>query len=73
MSQVSNDKVHQSMKTLSNNKNIHLLLSVAKEEVGNLLLNMYFVIQNNNCNNISKCVMGCCMFIITKALKQMGN
>jgi hypothetical protein len=72
-SQVSNDKVHQNIETISSNKNIHSLLGVAKEKVGNLLLNMCFVLHNNNCNSIPKCVMGCCTFTLIGALKKMGN
>jgi hypothetical protein len=37
-SRVSNDKVHQSVKVISSNKNIHSSLNVAREKVGNLLL-----------------------------------
>ncbi len=47
-SRVNDDNVHQSMEIVFNNKNIHLLLGVVKEKVGNLPLNMCFAFQNNN-------------------------
>jgi hypothetical protein len=50
--QVSNDNIHQGLKVVSNDKDIHLLLGVVKEKVGDLLLNMCFTFQNNNCDNI---------------------
>jgi hypothetical protein len=40
VSQVSNDKVYQSTKVISSNKNIHSSLNVSKEKVGDLPLNM---------------------------------
>jgi hypothetical protein len=68
---INKDIVHQSMKIIFSYKNIHLSSSVAKEKVGNIPLNMCSVFQGNNCNNIPKCVMGCCMFIPTRVMKQM--
>ncbi len=68
---VNNDNVHQSMETISNNKNIHLSSDVAKEKVGDLLLNTCFTLQNNSCNNIPKCVVGYCMLTPIGASKQM--
>jgi hypothetical protein len=55
---INNDKVHQSMKAISNNKNIHSLWDVKeigekpqkKKKVKNLLLNMCFPLQSNNYN-----------------------
>ncbi len=73
MSWVSNDKVYQNMEIVFGNKNIHLLSNVAKEKVGDFLLNMCFVLQSNGCNNILKCVVGCYLFTPTRALKQMGT
>ncbi len=70
---VSNDNVHQSMKTISGDKNIHLSSNVAKEKVGDLPLNMCSTFQNNSCNNIQKCVVDCYMFILAWAPKQMGT
>jgi len=46
---------------------------MAREKVGNLLLNLCSNLQNNSCNNISKGVMGCYMFILVGAMKQMGT
>ncbi len=70
---VSNDNVHQSMKIISSDKNIHLSSCMAREKEGDLPLNMCSILQNNSYNNIMKCVVGCCMFIIAWALKQMGT
>ncbi len=72
-SQVNNDNVHQSSKIISSNKNIHSPLNVTREKVKDLLLKMCSAFQNNNYNNIPKCVMGYCIFILTRALKQMGT
>jgi hypothetical protein len=60
------------MEIVSNDKDMHLLLGVAREKVGNLPLNMCYTFENNNCNNISKCIMGYYTFTPTRALKQMG-
>jgi uncharacterized hydantoinase/oxoprolinase family protein len=72
-SQINNDNIHQSLEIVSSDKDIHSLSSVVREKVGDLLLNMCFTFQSNNCNNISKCVMGYCMIIPAGALKQMGT
>jgi hypothetical protein len=61
------------MEVVFNNKNIHSSTSVAREKVGDLLLNMCSTLQNNNSNNIPKCIMGYYTFIPTGALKQMGT
>jgi hypothetical protein len=45
---------------------------VAREKLGDLHLNMCYTVQNNNYNNISKYIMGCCMLTLARALKQMG-
>ncbi len=68
-----NDKVHQSMAVIFGNKNIHSSLNVAREKVKDLLLNMCFALQNNSCNNIVKCVVGCCTFIPIGASKQTST
>jgi hypothetical protein len=73
VSRINNDKVHQSMEAVFGNKNIHLLSGVAKEKVGDFPLNMCSTFQSNSCNNISKCVVACCMFTPIGALKQMGT
>jgi hypothetical protein len=65
VSQVSNDDVHQSSKVVFDDKNIHLLSSVVREKVENLPPNMCSTFQNNNCNNILKCIMGCFTFTLT--------
>jgi hypothetical protein len=68
VSRVSNDNVHQSLEVVFGDKEIHSLLGVAKEKVGNLPLNMCSTLQNNSCNNIPKCVMGYCIFILTRSI-----
>ncbi len=73
VSRINNDNVHQSSKTIYGDKNIHSSSNVAKEMVGDLLLNMCSTFQSNNCNSVTKCFMGCCMFILAWALKQMGT
>ncbi len=70
---VNNDDIHQGPKTIFGDKNIHLSLDVAKEKVGDLLLNMCSSLQNNSYYNISKCIVGCYMLILVGALKQMGT
>jgi hypothetical protein len=42
--------------------NIHSLLGVVKEKVGDLPLNMCSTLQNSKYENISKCIMGYCTF-----------
>jgi len=73
VNQVSNDNVHQSMKIVSSNKNIHSLLGAAREKVGDLPLNMCFALQNNSYNNILKCIVSCCTVTPTRASKQMNT
>jgi len=70
--QVNNENVHQNIETIFKN-NIHLLSNVVREKVGNLPLNMCSTFQSNGSNNISKCVVGWCMFTTIKAPKQMGT
>jgi hypothetical protein len=48
VNRVNNDDVHQSPKIVFHDKDIHSSSSVVKEKVGNLLLNMCSVLQNNN-------------------------
>jgi hypothetical protein len=69
---INNDNVHQNTKAISGSKNIHSLLGMVKEKVGNLPLNMCSLLQSNNCNNIPKCLVRCCTLIPTRPLKQMG-
>jgi len=71
-SRVNNDDVQQGLKTFSDDKDIHSSLGVAKETVKDLL-NMFSTLQNNSCNNISKCILGYYMFTLTMAPKQMGT
>jgi hypothetical protein len=59
VSRFSNDKIHQSMEVMFGNKNIHLLLGVAREKVGDLSLNMCSTFQSSNSNSIPKCAMSC--------------
>jgi hypothetical protein len=70
---VNNDNVHQSSEVVFNDEDVHSSSSVAKEKVRGLLLNMCSTFQNNNSNNIPKCVMGYYTLIPTRALKQMGT
>jgi len=58
VSWVNNNNIHQNVKAIFNDKNIHLSINEAKEKVGDLPLNMCSILQNNNCNSILKCVMG---------------
>jgi hypothetical protein len=67
-SRVTNDNVHQSPKVVSSDKDIHSLLGVAKERVGDLHLNMCSTLQSNSCDNIPKCVMGYCMLIFARSV-----
>jgi hypothetical protein len=55
---VNNDDVHQGLKAISGNKNIHSSSGVVKEKVGNILLNMFSTLQINSYDNIFKCFMG---------------
>jgi hypothetical protein len=71
--QVNNDDIHQGSEAISNNKDIHSSLGTTREKVGYLPLNMCSTLQNNNCDNISKCIVGYCTFILEKAPKQMGT
>jgi hypothetical protein len=54
--QINNDDVHQGPKVVSSDKDIYSSLGVAREKVGDLLWNMCSILQNNSCNNISKCI-----------------
>jgi hypothetical protein len=64
-SQVSNDDIHRGPKAVFDDKDIHLSSNV----VGNLPLNMCSTLQNNNCDNISKCIVVYYAFTPTRALK----
>jgi hypothetical protein len=61
------------VEVVSGNKNIYSSLSVAKDKAKDLLLNMCSILQSNSYNNITKCVVGYCMFIPIRASKQMGT
>jgi hypothetical protein len=71
--QINNDDICQGLKTISNDKDIHLLLGVVRKKVGDLPLNMCSILQINSCNNIPKCIMCCYMFIPERALEQMDT
>ncbi len=62
-----------STKAISNGKDIHSSSSVAREEMGDLLLNMCFILQSNNYDSILKCIVGWCRFIPARTSKQMGT
>ncbi len=70
---INNDNVHQSMKTIYGNKNIHSSSSMAHEKVRYLPLNMCFTFQNNNYNNILKCVVHYCTLTPIGPPKQMDT
>jgi len=72
VSQVINDDVHQGLKVISSDKDIHSSSGVAREKVGDLV-NMSSIFQNNSCDNILKCIMGYFMFTPIRAPKQMGT
>jgi hypothetical protein len=72
VSQVNNDNIHQNPEAIYGDKDIHLLLGVAREKVGDFPPNMCSIFQNNSCDNISKCVMGYCMLIPTKGIETNG-
>jgi hypothetical protein len=52
---VNNDNVHQNLRTVFNDKDIHSSLGVVREKVGYLPLNMCSILQSNSCDNILKC------------------
>jgi len=62
---VNNDDVRQAPKIIYDDKDIHSLLNVTREKVGDVPL-------NNRCDNIPKCIRGC-MFTLARASKQMGT
>ncbi len=62
---VNNDDVRQAPKIIYDDKDIHSLLNVTREKVGDVPL-------NNSCDNIPKCIRGC-MFTLARASKQMGT
>jgi hypothetical protein len=64
---VNNDDVHQGLEIVSGDKDIHSLLGVVKEKVGDLLLNMCSILQINSYNNMLKCIVGYCTFIPARA------
>ncbi len=71
-SQINHDDVHKGLEIVFGDKDIHSSSAIAREKVGNLLLNMCSTLQSNSYDSILKCIMGCCVFILARALKQMG-
>ncbi len=71
MSQVNNDDIHQDLKVVFCDKDIHSLSIVMKEKVGDLPLNTCSTFQNNSYDNMSKCIMGYCILTPVATLKQM--
>jgi hypothetical protein len=69
---IINNDIHQGPKVVFADKDIHLSLSVMKEKMEKVLLNMCSTLQSNSYDNIVKYIEGCCMLTPTKALKQMG-
>jgi hypothetical protein len=63
---VNNDNVHQVLEVVYGDKDIHSSSGVAKEKVKNPFLNMCCTFQNNNYDNILKCVVGCYTFIFAR-------
>jgi hypothetical protein len=55
---INNDNIHQSSEAVFGDKDIHSLLGVAREKVGDLPLNMCSILQNNRLNNMLKFVVG---------------
>jgi hypothetical protein len=70
---VNNNNVHQGLEVISNDKDIHSSLGVAREKVGDLPLNMCSTFQNNSCDSIPKHIVGCYTFTLAGAPKQMGT
>ncbi len=62
---VNNDDVHQGLKVISTDKNIHSSSGMAKEKVGDILLNMYSTLQINSHDSYLKCIVGWFTFIPT--------
>jgi len=69
---VNNDNIHQGLKVVFTDKDIHLLLGVTREKVEDLPLNMCSILQINSYDNIPNSIVGYCMFIVVGAPKQMG-
>jgi hypothetical protein len=60
-------------KAVFGDKDIHSSASVAKEKVGDLLVNMCSTLQSNSYDSTPKRIVGYFMFIPTKAPKKMGT
>jgi hypothetical protein len=73
MNHVNNDNIHQGPEIVFGDKDIHSSVGVAREKVGDLLLNMCSTLQTNSYDNIPKCIMGYYTFIHVRAPKQMGT
>jgi hypothetical protein len=72
-SQVSNDDIHQGLETIFGDKDIHLSLDMAREKVGDLLLNMCSTFQSNSYDSIPKCIVSFYTFTLAGGSKQMGT
>jgi len=67
MSRIDNDNVQQSLKIIFDNDNIHSSY-MAWEKVRNLFLYVSYTFWHDSYNDILKCVMGCNVFIPTRAM-----
>jgi len=65
--------INQGSKVVYDNRDIHSSLGVARKKVGDLFLNMCFILQNNNCNTILKCIVHYYKFTLIGTLKQMDT
>jgi hypothetical protein len=65
---INNDNVHQGLKSIYSDDNFHSFPFMARKKVGNLFLYVGSIFQHNNCNGISKCIMGCNVLILTWAM-----
>ncbi len=70
VSWVNNDDVHQGLKAIFNDNDIHPSSSVEREKVENLPLNMCCTLQNNSYDNILKSIVNYCTLTPTRAPKQ---
>jgi hypothetical protein len=72
-SRVNNDDVHQGLEVVYCDNDIQSTSTVAREKVRDLPLTMCSILQNNSCDNISKCIMDYCTLTLARALKQMNT
>lgn len=61
------------LKAIYGNKNINLPPNVVGEKVENIFSYMCCIFQNNSCDGIPKSIMGCNVFTLARALKQMNT